>query len=140
MNCIKECKIECNIKLKSLKNTLKRPQIRSLYDFFFNCLFPLQKVSEKVGGAEGTKLDEDFTEMEKARRHIKLTFSSALSVFRCSHQYSSPDSGWTPPRGQCWILLPRPPSICSQTQVNKYFCICGRKSSSVFSFVTLTCY
>lgn len=27
----------------------------------------LQKVSEKVGGAEGTKLDDDFTEMEKAR-------------------------------------------------------------------------
>lgn len=25
----------------------------------------LQKVSEKVGGAEGTKLDDDFTEMEK---------------------------------------------------------------------------
>lgn len=30
-------------------------------------LFCLQKVSEKVGGAEGTKLDVDFTEMEKAR-------------------------------------------------------------------------
>lgn len=29
-------------------------------------LFVLQKVSEKVGGAEGTKLDDDFTEMEKA--------------------------------------------------------------------------
>lgn len=25
----------------------------------------LQKVSEKVGGAEGTKLDDDFKEMEK---------------------------------------------------------------------------
>lgn len=25
----------------------------------------LQKVSEKVGGAEGTKLDEDFMQMEK---------------------------------------------------------------------------
>jgi len=25
----------------------------------------LQRVSEKVGGAEGTKLDYDFTEMEK---------------------------------------------------------------------------
>lgn len=30
-------------------------------------MFVLQKVSEKVGGAEGTKLDVDFTEMEKAR-------------------------------------------------------------------------
>jgi len=27
--------------------------------------FILQRVSEKVGGAEGTKLDYDFTEMEK---------------------------------------------------------------------------
>lgn len=27
--------------------------------------FILQRVSEKVGGAEGTKLDEDFMEMEK---------------------------------------------------------------------------
>lgn len=37
--------------------------------FFFSLLFVslLQKVSEKVGGAEGTKLDDDFTEMEKAR-------------------------------------------------------------------------
>lgn len=39
-------------------------------------MFVLQKVSEKVGGAEGTKLDEDFTEMEKARlnsaRHSSL--------------------------------------------------------------------
>lgn len=33
----------------------------------FFAVFVLQKVSEKVGGAEGTKLDEDFTEMEKAR-------------------------------------------------------------------------
>lgn len=29
-----------------------------------SCLI-LQRVSEKVGGAEGTKLDEDFMEMEK---------------------------------------------------------------------------
>lgn len=27
--------------------------------------FILQRVSERVGGAEGTKLDYDFTEMEK---------------------------------------------------------------------------
>lgn len=33
----------------------------------FFCCFVLQKVSEKVGGAEGTKLDVDFTGMEKAR-------------------------------------------------------------------------
>ena len=32
----------------------------------FISVFFLQRVSEKVGGAEGTKLDYDFTEMEKA--------------------------------------------------------------------------
>lgn len=32
----------------------------------FVCLV-LQKVSEKVGGAEGTKLDDDFREMEKVK-------------------------------------------------------------------------
>ena len=32
-----------------------------------------QKVSEKVGGAEGTKLDDDFKEMERVRvRHIEF--------------------------------------------------------------------
>lgn len=34
--------------------------------FFLLFVSFLQKVSEKVGGAEGTKLDDDFTEMEKA--------------------------------------------------------------------------
>ena len=29
------------------------------------CCYLLQKVSEKVGGAEGTKLDDDFKEMER---------------------------------------------------------------------------
>lgn len=29
------------------------------------CSYLLQKVSEKVGGAEGTKLDDDFKEMER---------------------------------------------------------------------------
>lgn len=33
----------------------------------FGC-FP-QKVSEKVGGAEGTKLDHDFKEMERVSLH-----------------------------------------------------------------------
>lgn len=32
---------------------------------FFFLSFKLQKVSEKVGGAEGTKLDDDFKEMER---------------------------------------------------------------------------
>lgn len=36
--------------------------------FFFFGYF-LQKVSEKVGGAEGTKLDDDFKEMERVSLH-----------------------------------------------------------------------
>lgn len=33
-------------------------------------LFPPQLVSEKVGGAEGTKLDDDFKEMEKVTGEV----------------------------------------------------------------------
>lgn len=40
---------------------------RSTLTCVFSVVFVLQKVSEKVGGAEGTKYDVDFTEMEKAR-------------------------------------------------------------------------
>lgn len=32
---------------------------------FFDLSFVFQLVSEKVGGAEGTKLDDDFKDMEK---------------------------------------------------------------------------
>ena len=41
----------------------------SFFLSFFLCCFLLQKVSEKVGGAEGTKLDDDFKEMEKVNIH-----------------------------------------------------------------------
>lgn len=34
------------------------------------CCYLLQKVSEKVGGAEGTKLDDDFKEMERVSLHF----------------------------------------------------------------------
>lgn len=34
------------------------------------CCYFLQKVSEKVGGAEGTKLDDDFKEMERVSLYI----------------------------------------------------------------------
>lgn len=46
--------------------------------FFFFGLFILQRVSEKVGGAEGTKLDVDFTEMEKARLHSHVHIITLL--------------------------------------------------------------
>lgn len=43
------------------------------YKTLNSCLI-LQRVSEKVGGAEGTKLDEDFVDMEKV---------SLLQLERC---------------------------------------------------------
>lgn len=49
--------------------------------FYFFCV--LQKVSEKVGGAEGTKLDEDFTEMEKAR--LSSFYRPAFPSYKQSH-------------------------------------------------------
>lgn len=52
--------------------------------FVFSVLFVLQKVSEKVGGAEGTKLDEDFTEMEKAREN-SFPNTSVLECFKLLH-------------------------------------------------------
>lgn len=48
----------CNIFLK---------EILFLIILFFG--YFLQKVSEKVGGAEGTKLDDDFKEMERVSLH-----------------------------------------------------------------------
>ncbi len=42
-------------------------------------MFVLQRVSEKVGGAEGTKLDDDFTEMEKARLNF---FTLMLLIYQ----------------------------------------------------------
>lgn len=41
-------------------------QVQLNLSFFF----VLQKVSEKVGGAEGTKLDEDFKEMERVSQKM----------------------------------------------------------------------
>uniref|UniRef100_A0A3P8VRJ3 SH3 domain containing GRB2 like 2a, endophilin A1 n=1 Tax=Cynoglossus semilaevis TaxID=244447 RepID=A0A3P8VRJ3_CYNSE len=63
-------------------------RVKSLYDFFFNCLFPLQKVSEKVGGAEGTKLDEDFTEMEK---RVDTTSRAVLDIITKTTEYLQPN-------------------------------------------------
>ena len=47
----------------------KNPYLPFFFLSFFLCCFLLQKVSEKVGGAEGTKLDDDFKEMEKVNIH-----------------------------------------------------------------------
>jgi len=38
----------------------------------------LQLVSEKVGGAEGTKLDDDFKEMEKVSREQENSLKLAI--------------------------------------------------------------
>lgn len=39
----------------------------------------LQLVSEKVGGAEGTKLDDDFREMEKVSREEETSLKSPIN-------------------------------------------------------------
>ena len=41
-------------------------------------VFFLQLVSEKVGGAEGTKLDDDFKEMEKVSREQEKSLKSPM--------------------------------------------------------------
>ncbi|XP_024914078.1 SH3 domain containing GRB2 like 2a, endophilin A1 isoform X4 [Cynoglossus semilaevis] len=47
-----------------------------------------QKVSEKVGGAEGTKLDEDFTEMEK---RVDTTSRAVLDIITKTTEYLQPN-------------------------------------------------
>uniref|UniRef100_A0A8C1WJD6 SH3 domain containing GRB2 like 2a, endophilin A1 n=1 Tax=Cyprinus carpio TaxID=7962 RepID=A0A8C1WJD6_CYPCA len=51
------------------------------------CLI-LQKVSEKVGGAEGTKLDEDFLEMEK---RVDVTTRAVMDVMTKTTEYLQPN-------------------------------------------------
>ncbi|XP_072318968.1 SH3 domain containing GRB2 like 2a, endophilin A1 isoform X5 [Eucyclogobius newberryi] len=47
-----------------------------------------QKVSEKVGGAEGTKLDVDFTEMEK---RVDTTARAVLDIMTKTTEYLQPN-------------------------------------------------
>ncbi|XP_028299554.1 SH3 domain containing GRB2 like 2a, endophilin A1 isoform X8 [Gouania willdenowi] len=47
-----------------------------------------QKVSEKVGGAEGTKYDEDFTEMEKK---MDTTARAVLEIITKTTEYLQPN-------------------------------------------------
>uniref|UniRef100_A0A674NRN3 SH3 domain containing GRB2 like 2a, endophilin A1 n=1 Tax=Takifugu rubripes TaxID=31033 RepID=A0A674NRN3_TAKRU len=47
-----------------------------------------QKVSEKVGGAEGTKLDDDFTEMEK---RVDTTSRAVLDIMTKTTEYLQPN-------------------------------------------------
>ncbi|XP_075451001.1 endophilin-A1 isoform X1 [Ascaphus truei] len=47
-----------------------------------------QKVSEKVGGAEGTKLDEDFKEME---RKVDVTSRAVMEIMTKSIEYLQPN-------------------------------------------------
>lgn len=57
------------------------------------CLL-LQKVSEKVGGAEGTKLDDDFKEMEKVNG-MTVQFKSGQNIMNFNKRYQ------TQPLGEC---------------------------------------
>ncbi|KAF7236642.1 Endophilin-A2 [Varanus komodoensis] len=50
--------------------------------------YVLQLVSEKVGGAEGTKLDEDFKEMEKK---VDLTSKAVAEVLARTTEYLQPN-------------------------------------------------
>ncbi|XP_070598631.1 endophilin-A1 [Erythrolamprus reginae] len=47
-----------------------------------------QKVSEKVGGAEGTKLDEDFKEME---RKVDVTSRAVMEIMAKTIEYLQPN-------------------------------------------------
>ncbi|XP_017165828.1 endophilin-A1-like [Poecilia reticulata] len=49
-----------------------------------------QKVSEKVGGAEGTKLDDDFKEMEKK---VDITSRAVLDIMTKTTEYLQPNPG-----------------------------------------------
>ncbi|KAE8632721.1 hypothetical protein XENTR_v10001650 [Xenopus tropicalis] len=49
-----------------------------------------QKVSEKVGGAEGTKLDEDFKEME---RKVDVTSRAVMEIMTKTTEYLQPNPG-----------------------------------------------
>lgn len=61
-------------------NTLQYFRTENTNSLCVSLCLPSQKVSEKVGGAEGTKLDDEFKEMEKVKiRDIH------------KHKYSRPD-------------------------------------------------
>uniref|UniRef100_A0A8D3CKD0 SH3 domain containing GRB2 like 2a, endophilin A1 n=1 Tax=Scophthalmus maximus TaxID=52904 RepID=A0A8D3CKD0_SCOMX len=47
-----------------------------------------EKVSEKVGGAEGTKLDDDFTEMEK---RMDVTARAVMDIITKTTEYLQPN-------------------------------------------------
>nr|KAF6487304.1 SH3 domain containing GRB2 like 2, endophilin A1 [Rousettus aegyptiacus] len=49
-----------------------------------------QKVSEKVGGAEGTKLDDDFKEME---RKVDVTSRAVMEIMTKTIEYLQPNPG-----------------------------------------------
>uniref|UniRef100_A0A673M8E8 BAR domain-containing protein n=1 Tax=Sinocyclocheilus rhinocerous TaxID=307959 RepID=A0A673M8E8_9TELE len=49
-----------------------------------------KKVSEKVGGAEGTKLDDDFKEMEKK---VDVTSRAVLDIMTKTTEYLQPNPG-----------------------------------------------
>ncbi|XP_046893262.1 endophilin-A2-like [Hypomesus transpacificus] len=51
-----------------------------------------QMVSEKVGGAEGTKLDEDFKDLE---RKVDVTSKAVVEVISKTSEYLQPNPGET---------------------------------------------
>uniref|UniRef100_A0A8C6TEK3 Endophilin-A2 n=1 Tax=Neogobius melanostomus TaxID=47308 RepID=A0A8C6TEK3_9GOBI len=55
---------------------------------FFFLLFPPQMMSEKVGGAEGTKLEEDFLDLE---RKSDVTSKAVVEVLNKTSEYLQPN-------------------------------------------------
>lgn len=52
-------------------------------DPFSSMYFSFQMVSEKVGGAEGTKLDEDFKDLERVRGKSEPPLAGDRPVYSC---------------------------------------------------------
>uniref|UniRef100_A0A8C0J4K6 BAR domain-containing protein n=1 Tax=Chelonoidis abingdonii TaxID=106734 RepID=A0A8C0J4K6_CHEAB len=48
------------------------------------------RMSEKVGGAEGTKLDDDFKEME---RKVDVTSRAVMEIMTKTVEYLQPNPG-----------------------------------------------
>lgn len=59
-----------------------------------------QMVSEKVGGAEGTKLDEEFKDLE---RKVDVTNKAVIDVISKTSEYLQPNPVLHPPCFHCHV-------------------------------------
>ncbi|KAK7820353.1 hypothetical protein U0070_007559 [Myodes glareolus] len=89
------------------------------------CCYLLQKVSEKVGGAEGTKLDDDFKEME---RKVDVTSRAVMEIMTKTIEYLQPNPA----------ELPIPLRHAPTAQLNRPFSSIMPSDSSFSSCTRLT--